>query len=158
MCLYSFMETGWSSRTRTHWCVSHLEACWAVWSWEKDRKSFHKVHKHNAFIHLLKKSKFLNPKLQWWFKAEDFVGHCSKLWHSVSMGVGSTRLSLKIANKYRVFQHLLLTRKKLLLLAAICLAWSDLGKGSCLLPPMLPRRAWKSNCLGKGPWRRHFLG
>ena len=82
-----------------------------VWSLEKDRKSFHKVHKHHTFIHLLKNSKFLNPKLQWCFKAEDFVGHCSKLGHSVSMGVSSTRLSLKIASKYRVLQHLLLTRK-----------------------------------------------
>ena len=82
-----------------------------VWSLEKDRKSFHKVHKHHTFLHLLKNSRHMNPKLQWCFKAEDFVGHCAKLGRSVSMGVSSCRLSLKISNKYRVLQHLLLTRK-----------------------------------------------
>ena len=50
-----------------------------VWSLEKDRTGLHKVHKHHTFIHLLKNSKFLNPKLQWCLKAADFVGHCSKL-------------------------------------------------------------------------------
>ena len=81
-----------------------------VWSLEKGRKSFHIVHKFHTFLHLLQNSKFLNPKLQWCFKAEDFVGHISKLGHSVSMGVSSCRLSCKIASKYRILTHLLLTR------------------------------------------------
>lgn len=33
-----------------------------VWPLEKDRKSFHKVHKHHTLIHLLKKIKILEPQ------------------------------------------------------------------------------------------------
>ena len=80
------------------------------WSLEKDRMSFHIVPKHHSFIHLVWNSKFLNPRIQWCFKAEDFVGQVSRLTHSVSMGVSSTRLSLKVAPKYRILVHLFLTR------------------------------------------------
>ena len=80
------------------------------WSLEKDRCSFHIVAKHHTFIHLLWNSKYLNPRMQWCFKGEDFVGQISKLTHSISMGVSSTRLSLKVAPKYRVLLHFKLTR------------------------------------------------
>ena len=80
------------------------------WSLEKDRMSFHIVPKHHSFIHLVWNSKFLNPRTQWCFKAEDFVGQVARLTHSVSMGVSSTRLSLKVAPKYRILVHLFLTR------------------------------------------------
>ena len=80
------------------------------WSLEKDRMSFHIVPKHHSFIHLVWNSKFLNPRIQWCFKAKDFVGQVSRLTHSVSMGVSSTRLSLKVAPKYRILVRLFLTR------------------------------------------------
>lgn len=80
------------------------------WSLEKDRKSFHIVAKHHSFLHLLWNSKHLNPKLHWCFKGEDFVGQISRLTHSVSMGVSSTRLSSKVVGKYRILVHLFLTR------------------------------------------------
>ena len=80
------------------------------WSLEKDRKSFHVVPKFHSFIHLIWNSKFLNPRCQWCFMGEDFVGQVSKLTHSISMGVSSTRLSQKLAPKYRVLVHLFLTR------------------------------------------------
>ena len=41
---------------------------------------------------------------------ENFVGQISKLTHSISMGVSSTRLSLKVGPKYRVLLHFKLTR------------------------------------------------
>lgn len=80
--------------------------------WSKDcgRKSFHVVHKHHSFMHLLKNSKYMNPKAYWRFKAEDYVGHISRPTHSISMGVKSTKLSQKLCPKYRVLVHLLLTR------------------------------------------------
>ena len=80
--------------------------------WSKDcgRKSFHIVHKHHSFMHLLYNSRYMNPpKARWCFKAEDYVRHISRT-HSISMGVRSTKLSQKLCPKYRVLLHLLLTR------------------------------------------------
>ena len=81
-----------------------------IWSLGKDRKSFNIVAKHHSFVHLTQNSRFLNPKLHWCFKGEDFVGQMSRLTHSVSMGVSATRLSNKVAPKYRILVHLFLTR------------------------------------------------
>jgi hypothetical protein len=39
------------------------------------------------------------------------VGKISLLTYSISSGVGATRLSVKVAPKYRVLLHLLLTRE-----------------------------------------------
>lgn len=80
------------------------------WSLEKGRNSFAIVAKHHTFIHLLWNSKFMNPTRHWCFLGEDYVGHMSKLAHSVSFGVSSTKLTTKISPKYRVLVHLLLTR------------------------------------------------
>ena len=77
------------------------------WSLEKDRLSFHLVAKHHSFSVGQPVSQ---PKLHWCFKGEDFVGQISKLTHSVSMGVSSFRLSTKVAPKYRILIHLVLTR------------------------------------------------
>ena len=80
------------------------------WSLEKDRNSFGIVAKHHTFIHLLWNSKHLNPRVAWCFRGEDFVGHISKMTHSVSHGVSSTKLTQKICQKYRVLLHFLITR------------------------------------------------
>ena len=71
------------------------------WSLEKGKNSFHIVAKHHTFIHSLWNSKFLTPKVQWCFRGEDFVGHVSKLAHSVSFGVSITKFTQKMAPKYR---------------------------------------------------------
>ena len=81
-----------------------------AWSLEKGRHSFAIVVKHHTFIHLLWNSKFLNPKRHWNFKGEDFVGRISRMAHSISFGVSSTRVSSKLCIKYRLFYHFLLTR------------------------------------------------
>jgi len=85
------------------------------WSLEKDRNSFPVVAKHHTFIHLVWGCKFLNPRMQWCFRSEDFVGQLSRLAHSISMGVASSKLSLKIAIKYRVLLHLLIRSERFLL-------------------------------------------
>ena len=80
------------------------------WSLEKGRKSFNIVAKHHSFLHLVWKSRHLNPKLHWCFKGEDFVGQISRLTPSIFMGVSAPRLSCKVAPKCRILAHLFLTR------------------------------------------------
>lgn len=80
------------------------------WSLEKDRNSFAIVAKFHTFMHLLFNSKYMNPKKQWNFRAEDYVGHIARMGHSISFGVGATKLSGKLCSKYRVHLHFLLTR------------------------------------------------
>ena len=79
------------------------------WSARESRNSFAIVAKHHTFIHLLWNSKFFNPRSHWCYRGEDFVGHISKMAHSVSFGVSAPKLSQKIAPKYRVLVHFLLT-------------------------------------------------
>ena len=81
------------------------------WAQAEDRKLYHKVMKFHQFIHLVKNSRFINPRYHWCFKSEDFVGHCARLGHSVSMGVAATKLSTKVMPKYRILLHLLLSRE-----------------------------------------------
>ena len=72
------------------------------WSLEKCRKSFNIVAKHQSFLHLVWKSRHLNPKLHWCFKGEDFAGQISRLTPSIFMGVSAPRLSCKVAPRYRI--------------------------------------------------------
>ena len=76
-----------------------------VWSLEKDRKSFHKVHKHHTFIHLLKNSKFLNPKLQWCFKGEDMMKKVRTLATHCFKRLNAMEAPNKIARHYRIAHH-----------------------------------------------------
>ena len=71
---------------------------------------FHVVIKFHTFLHLIQGAKFLNPRFHWCFRSEDFVGKVAKVGHSVSMGTKSTRLSLKVTQKYVFLLHLRLTR------------------------------------------------
>ena len=80
------------------------------WPLEKDRNSFAIVAKHHTFIHLVMNCKFGNPKRQWCFRGEDYVGHISKMCHSISFGVSSTKLTTKLCPEYRLLVHFLLTR------------------------------------------------
>jgi len=81
------------------------------WALEKGRKLFNIVMKCHTFQHLVENSKFLNPKTHWTFSSEDYVGKISMLASSVSPGVGPTKISAKVAPKYRVLLHFLLTRE-----------------------------------------------
>ena len=56
------------------------------WSLEKKRNSFGIVAKHHSFRHLLANCKFFNPKRHWNFRGEGFVGHISRMCHSISFG------------------------------------------------------------------------
>ena len=99
---------------------SHLEAALLKflghYSWlnsfcvRENRYLFHMVIKFHMLHHLVLDAKYLNPRMYWCFKGEDYVGRISTLAHSVSMGVRSTMISQKATAKYRHWLHLKLTR------------------------------------------------
>jgi hypothetical protein len=81
------------------------------WAEANGRNLFHTGPlKFHTFWRSILNARFLNPKCHWTFQDEDFVGRISKLAHSVSHGVRSTKLSLKVAPKYRLLVHLRLSR------------------------------------------------
>ena len=59
---------------------------------------------------MIRDSQFMNPRVCWNFRAEDYVGQISKLAHSTSFGLSSLRLSAKVAAKYPVLLHLQLVK------------------------------------------------
>ena len=81
-----------------------------AWAKEENKKLFHIVYKHHSMLHLLYNSQYLYIKAHWCFSNEDFVGKVSLLTFSSSSGVRSTRLSAKMAPKYKILLSLLLTR------------------------------------------------
>ena len=81
------------------------------WALEEGRKKINIVMKSHTCQHRVDHFKFLNPKTHWTFSSEDFVGKISIVASSVSPGVSSTKISAKLAPKYRVLLHFLLTRE-----------------------------------------------
>ena len=80
------------------------------WALAKERKLFRVRMKFHTFQHLVENSRFLNPRFHWNFKSEDFVGKISILAHSVTSGVSTIRLGIKVCPKYKLLLHLRLTR------------------------------------------------
>lgn len=80
------------------------------WALAEQRPEWHIVTKFHFFQHMSEEAKYLNPRVHWCFKSEDYVGKISKLAHSICFGVRSTHMSLKLAEKYRFMLHLRYTR------------------------------------------------
>lgn len=80
------------------------------WALSKGKKLFNITFKFHSSKHMYKNSYFLNYRIHSNFRSEDFVGHLSRLAHSVSFGVSAPRLCGKVCQKYRVLLHLQLTR------------------------------------------------
>ena len=93
-------EAEWHKAMSLEKGFSDYYALLSAWAPEKGRKLFNIVMKCHTFQHLVANSKYLNPKTHWTFSREDFVGKISLLTSSVSPGVSSTRLSVKVAPKY----------------------------------------------------------
>ena len=89
---------------------SFLDAYQWLNEWSKNcgRKSFHIVHKHHSFMHVLKNSTYMNPQAHRCFKVEDYVGGTPVSRPIVS--AKSTKLSQKLCPKCKVLVRLLLTR------------------------------------------------
>ena len=82
-----------------------------LWAEAEERMLFHTGPiKFHTFWHLVMNARYLNPRIHWTFRNEDYVGRVSTLTHSISMGVRATKLSLKVCTKYRFLLHLRLTR------------------------------------------------
>ena len=75
-----------------------------------DEMNWHIVSKHHRAFHLSENFKFLNCKFNWCFKSEDFVGRIAILGHSVTFGVRSTAITLKLMEKYRLLMYLKFSR------------------------------------------------
>ena len=104
-------EAEWHKAMSLQKRFSDNYALLSAWAPEKRRKHFNTVMKCHKFQHLVANSMYLSPRTQWTFCSEDFVGKVSLLTSSVSPGVSSTRLSVKVAPKYRILLHFLLTRE-----------------------------------------------
>jgi hypothetical protein len=80
------------------------------WAKESSRMLFHLVPKFHMAWHMAQQFSFLNPRLSWTFKAEDYVGKVSKLAHGCTFGTSRMNVSSSICSKYRWFMHLRLCR------------------------------------------------
>ena len=80
------------------------------WAQTEERLAYHYTIKFHMLHHLALACRYLNPRFYWCFKAEDNVGKLAIMSHSVSMGVKSTNLSIKLCDKYRDFLHFRFTR------------------------------------------------
>jgi len=80
------------------------------WAQTEERLAYHVTIKFHMLHHLALAAKFLNPRVYWCFRAEDLVGKLATMAFSVSMGVRSTQLSVKLCAKYREFLHFRFTR------------------------------------------------
>ena len=80
------------------------------WAESQDKLLFPLVPKFHTFHHLAIKAKHLSPKYCWCFKAEDYVGKISKIAASAVFGVKSTKLSIKLLEKYSYMMHFRITR------------------------------------------------
>ena len=81
-----------------------------AWAQEGGRPLFHLVPKFHLAWHVAAQAEFLNPRLAWTFKCEDFVGRVSLIAHSVTFGCRRTAQSAKLAQKYRISLHRRFTR------------------------------------------------
>ena len=100
-------EAEWHKAMSLEKGFSDYYALPSAWAPEKGRKLFNIVMKCHTFQRLVANSKHFN----WTFSSEDSVGKISLLTSSVSPGVSSTRFSVKVAPKYRILLHFLLTRE-----------------------------------------------
>ena len=81
-----------------------------AWAKSKNKMLFHLVPKFHMAWHMAQQFKFLNPRITWTFKAEDYVGKISKLAHGCTYGTSRMNVSSSICSKYRWYMHLILSR------------------------------------------------
>jgi hypothetical protein len=80
------------------------------WAEKQGNMLFNLVNKHHYCWHLSRKFKYLNPRVTWTFKTEDYVGKISTLGHNCAMGKSKLLVANVLCEKYRECEHLRLTR------------------------------------------------
>ena len=73
---------------------------------ENDRYAYPIVIKFHMLQHVALCARYLNPRICWCFKAEDYVGRISTLAASVSGGNKASVVSRKLADKWRLLLHI----------------------------------------------------
>jgi len=81
-----------------------------AWAKSNDMMLFHVVPKFHMAWHMAQQFKFLNQRISWTFKTEDYVGKISKLAHGCTYGISRMNVSSSICSKYRWYLHLMLSR------------------------------------------------
>ena len=67
---------------------------------------FHITFKSHLMWHLADNCKFFNPRCGWCYRDESFVGRIAKIARSVVAGLGSLKVALSVAKKWRYVLHL----------------------------------------------------
>ena len=80
------------------------------WAKSQHKFLFPVKPKFHMLWHMSKDFQFLNPKVVWTFKTEDYVGKISHLAHSCAFGISRPLLNGPMCKQYRCLLHLKLDR------------------------------------------------
>jgi len=101
-------EQGMRACRKLHQALEHYS--WLnAWAEERSKLLYPITIKFHTSYHLGQMCKYHNPRLNWTFKCEDFVGRLAKLGHSVCFGLKATQLTTKLFPKYCVQLHFLMS-------------------------------------------------
>ena len=73
---------------------------------DKGRLLWNIVPKHHYWFHIGHQAKFLNPRVGWVFRDEDYVGRIAKIGAASTFGIPSHKVSKPLFGKYRAGMHL----------------------------------------------------
>jgi hypothetical protein len=82
----------------------------STWALDNNMYMYSVVHKFHLCYHIGQQARYLNPKVSWNYKNEDFEGVMSTLGQSTTFGTAAMNLSYEIAEKYRAAVHMEWTR------------------------------------------------
>lgn len=98
-------------------CVGFMEASLASYSWlhleasSRDRYLYNIVPKVHYAWHLAWDCRFLNARHKWTYKCESWVGTISGIGSSCSTGNRITKITVPLAEKFRLYVFVRLTRQ-----------------------------------------------
>ena len=97
--------------------VTHMETCLASYSWlhleaaRRDKYLYNIVPKVHYAWHLAWDCRFLNARHKWTYKCESWVGNVSDIASSCATGNRITKITVPLAEKYRLYVYVRLTRQ-----------------------------------------------
>jgi len=71
---------------------------------------YNTVYKEHFCWHLAYDARFMNPRYKWTYKAESWVGKISHITASCASGTRLTKITVPLADKYRLYAHVRLNR------------------------------------------------
>jgi hypothetical protein len=97
--------------------VLHMETALASYTWlnleasKRNRYLYNIVPKAHYAWHLAWDCRFLNARHKWTYKCESWVGHVSAIAASCATGNRITKITVPLAEKYRMYVQVRLTRQ-----------------------------------------------